>query len=239
MSAQALCKAADLAQPAGSVRITLASMALDLLPEGAVWVPDARMLIVADLHLGKAAHFAAHGQMLPPHETRETLHRLTRLVDHHAPETLVLLGDSFHSKRGAAAMGEGVMAALNQLAARTRLIFITGNHDAELPLGLAGESAATFTLGDITLRHEPCDDGQAEIIGHLHPSARLKTAAGMVRRRCFVLTPHRLILPAFGSLTGSRDVTSPEFAPWLAEGGTAYLLAGGRVHGVSLAHLMH
>lgn len=238
MSAQALCKAADLAPPQGSVRITLASMALDLLPEGAVWVPDARMLILADLHLGKAAHFAARGQMLPPHESSETLHRLTRLVDQHRPETLILLGDSFHSKRGAAAMDEGVIAALNHLTTRTRLLLITGNHDAELPIGIAGQSAAAFVLGGIILRHEPCADGQVEMIGHLHPSARLKTAAGMVRRRCYVLTPHRLILPAFGSLTGSRNVSSSEFAPWLDKGGTAYLLAGGDVHGVSLAHFI-
>jgi len=239
MNAQAVCKADDVAQPQGSARITLASMALALLPEGAVWGADARALIVGDLHLGKAAHFAARGQMLPPQEARETLLRLTRLVDQHRPETLVLLGDSFHSKRGAAALDAGVMAALNHLATRTRHLFITGNHDRDLPPLITGQSAATFALGDITLRHEPFADGQAEIVGHLHPSARLKTAAGMVRRRCFVHTPHRLILPAFGSLTGSRDVSSPEFAPWLTEGGTAYLLAGGRVHAVNLAHLMH
>lgn len=238
MNTQAACKADDVTRLQGSARITLASVALELTPEGAVWMPEARVLIVADLHLGKAAHFAARGQMLPPHEAQETLHRLSRLVDYHVPETLILLGDTFHSKRGAAALDAGAVAALNALTTRTRLLFITGNHDQELPPLITGESAATFTLGTILLRHEPCGDGQVEIVGHLHPSARLKTAAGMVRRRCFVHTLNRIILPAFGSLTGSRDVSCPEFSPWITEGGMAFLLAEGRVHAVSIAHLI-
>ena len=38
---------------------------LHLLPERALWWPAARVLFVADLHLGKAATYRALGQPVP------------------------------------------------------------------------------------------------------------------------------------------------------------------------------
>ena len=41
---------------------------LHALPQGAIFWPARRALIVADLHFEKASWFAKFGQMLPPYE---------------------------------------------------------------------------------------------------------------------------------------------------------------------------
>ena len=56
---------------------TFAGAALRALPSGALWWPEAGLLVVSDLHLGKSERVARRtGQMLPPYEARETLSRL-------------------------------------------------------------------------------------------------------------------------------------------------------------------
>ena len=46
--------------------------------------------------------------------------------------------------------------------------------------------------------------------GHYHPKLRVRVRGKLVSRRCFVATGAKIILPAFGSLTGGLDVTHPE-----------------------------
>lgn len=182
---------------------------LELHPEGAAFFPAHGLAVVADLHLEKSTAFAAQGQMLPPYETLETLRRLLRLVEVLRPERLVLLGDSFHSAVEAIGEGGPARAAIDRLAAACALTWVAGNHDPAPPLRLPGHWVESIQLGDCILRHAPIDDGQDEIVGHLHPAARLATRAGSQRRRCFVLARQRLLLPAFGSLTGMVDLGDP------------------------------
>jgi metallophosphoesterase superfamily enzyme len=46
--------------------------------------------------------------------------------------------------------------------------------------------------------------------GHYHPKLRLHLKGRNVSRRCFVLSATKLILPAFGALTGGLDAHHPE-----------------------------
>ncbi len=46
--------------------------------------------------------------------------------------------------------------------------------------------------------------------GHYHPKLRVSFSGRSVSRRCFVVSPTKLILPAFGSLTGGLDAHHPE-----------------------------
>jgi metallophosphoesterase superfamily enzyme len=48
-----------------------------------------------------------------------------------------------------------------------------------------------------------------EISGHFHPKWRLSLRGRRVSRRCFVLGARKLIIPAFGALTGGLDVAAP------------------------------
>ena len=49
--------------------IDIVSVALEALPEGALWWDDEKLLIVADLHFEKGSSFARRGQLLPPYDT--------------------------------------------------------------------------------------------------------------------------------------------------------------------------
>jgi metallophosphoesterase superfamily enzyme len=46
--------------------------------------------------------------------------------------------------------------------------------------------------------------------GHFHPKYRVQVRGRRVSRRCFVASASKLILPAFGSLTGGLDASHPE-----------------------------
>src|ERR1700720_283228 len=75
-------------------------------PDGALYWPEEKLLIVADLHLEKGSAFAKRGVLLPPYDTASTLGRLARLVEHYAPRGLIALGDSFHDRDGPARIAE-------------------------------------------------------------------------------------------------------------------------------------
>ena len=79
-----------------SQRITLSGM--DLIPDlsGALYAPDFRTLLVADLHLEKGTSLARRGVHLPPYDSRESLLQLKSVLNETKPERLVFLGDSFH-----------------------------------------------------------------------------------------------------------------------------------------------
>ena len=46
--------------------------------------------------------------------------------------------------------------------------------------------------------------------GHFHPKLRVSLRGRLVSRRCFVVSASKVIMPAFGSLTGGLDAHHPE-----------------------------
>jgi DNA ligase-associated metallophosphoesterase len=206
------------------VAARLGALDLSLHPEGGVYIAAEATLVIADLHLEKSAAFAARGQMLPPYETLETLRRVTRLVEELSPARLVLLGDSFHSRIETIGGDTPAHALIEALAKRVELVWIAGNHDPAPPLKLPGREVASLRIGDVLFRHAPMDDGEIEVVGHLHPAGRLETRAGGQRRKCFVHARGRLMLPAFGALTGGLALSDPAIARWLDPEARAFML---------------
>ena len=74
----------------------------------------------------------------------------------------------------------------------------------------------------LLLRHE-ADPGETrpELSGHFHPKLRISHRGRLVSRRCFVATERKLILPAFGSLTGGLDAHHPEIIRAVGKGAQA------------------
>jgi DNA ligase-associated metallophosphoesterase len=219
--------------PCGSLRVRLAGGEALLRASGALWLDGESALVVADLHLEKGSAYAARGQMLPPYDTRETLARLTAEVQALSPRVLVLLGDTFHDRRSEDRLADGDAAVLRRLAVGRRLVWVVGNHDADGPQGLPGESVDELALGGLTLRHEPRPGAApGEAAGHLHPAAKVRAARGTVRRRCFVTDGERIVLPAFGAYAGGLNVRDPAFAGLFARPPLAGALGRARVHAV-------
>ena len=193
------------------VRFSFCNVEMAALRHGALFLPTQRALLVADLHLEKASWYAAGGQMLPPYDSIATLADLARIADDLDAAEIWCLGDSFHDSAGCERLPAEAESLLRRLAARTRWTWITGNHDAGLVDRCGGAVAAEAELDGLILRHEadPADP-RPELSGHFHPKLRVSLRGRLVARRCFVASLTKLILPAFGTLTGGLDATHPE-----------------------------
>jgi uncharacterized protein len=215
--------------------LTLAGVTLIADPAGALYWPDERILVVADLHLEKGSAFAERGVLLPPYDTASTLTRLARLIAQYAPRCVIALGDSFHDGRGPARMADTDRASLKALQGGRDWLWIAGNHDPGPADGVGGRFADVLALGPLTLRHEPSSDPcDGEIAGHLHPLARVARRGRAVRRRCFATDGRRLVMPAFGAYTGGLNVRDAAIAVLFGTlAFTAHMLGERRLYAIS------
>ena len=221
------------ASPCGGLRTKLNGAAVTLRASGALWIEDQRMLVVADLHLEKGSAYAMRGQMLPPYDTRETLRRLQVEVMATLPDTVVLLGDTFHDRKSEDRLARDDAQTLRSLAGATRLIWVIGNHDADGPRALPGNVADEIAIAGLILRHEPLPGPQiGEVAGHLHPCARVVASRGSVRRRCFVTDGSRMVVPAFGAYAGGLNIRHAAFAGLFSQPPLCGALGADRVHAV-------
>jgi len=194
------------------VSFSFAGQAFAALGAGALWWPSRQALIVADLHLEKGSWFAKGGQMLPPYDSLATLADINAVVAACTPKELWCLGDSFHDAAGCSRLPHEAQDMLRALTGRLEWIWVTGNHDAGGVIDLCGGRIVTEAIVEgVVLRHEAdINETRPEISGHFHPKLRVTLRGRHVARRCYVASATKLILPAFGSLTGGLDAGHPE-----------------------------
>ncbi|MCC5978559.1 MAG: ligase-associated DNA damage response endonuclease PdeM [Salinarimonas sp.] len=208
---------------------------------GALWLPDERTLLVADLHFEKGASRAARGFLIPPYDTRETLSRLAAAIARRDPARVIALGDSFHDRHGPARLADPALAmeraALSKLMRGRDWLWLTGNHDPDLPESLGGSVAGGAELAGVRLTHEPSLEAGFEIAGHLHPAAKVTGRGGRLRARCFARDANRCIMPAFGAFAGGLNLRDPAFAPYFPEGATAHVIGRTRVYALGWSRL--
>lgn len=181
-----------------------------LAGEAALFWPNRAALLVADLHLEKASSYAMSGQFLPPYDSRATLEELAGLSRKLGAKAIYCLGDNFHDDGGEARLENEAASLLRQLTEGHDWRWIVGNHDPGIAADWGGTVHDELCIDGIVLRHEAQpDDRQPEISGHFHPKFRQQIRGRLVSRRCFVRSAHKLILPAFGALTGGLDADDP------------------------------
>jgi uncharacterized protein len=224
--------------PAPTLHLGAASFVADAM--GALYWPEERLLVVADLHLEKGSAYARRRVFLPPYDTAMTLAALAALIARYIPRTVIALGDSFHDVEGGERLPAQFRAALRQLQAGRHWIWIAGNHDPHLPADLGGARHDELVIANITFRHEPkAATTETEIAGHLHPVARVVGSTGSVRRRCFVSDGARCILPAFGAYAGGLNLHDRAFAPLFAgRDRIAHVMGRERVYKISHRHCL-
>ena len=221
--------------PEGAHRFTLAGETLAALPSGALFWPGARLLAVADLHLGRAARAArGAGALLPPYETAETLTRLAGDVAATGATTLLMLGDSFDAPEAAPELDDGARTAILSLSAGRRLIWIAGNHDPA-PVDLPGTHRLEWHAGALGFRHIAAPGAASgEVTGHYHPKLSLTLSGRRITRRCFLVDRRRLILPAYGAYTGGLEAGAPPLSDLIGRPARA-ILTGARAQAVALS----
>jgi DNA ligase-associated metallophosphoesterase len=212
---------------------------LSLQACGGLWWESAGVLVVSDLHLEKASAYASRGQMLPPYDTGATLGRVASLMAALQPTTVISLGDSFHDRRARPRMAPRDVERVRAMTDAVDWIWVEGNHDPKPPEDLGGRMAHELQLGALVFRHEPAaGPARGEVAGHLHPCARVVGRGGRsVRARCFATDGDRLVMPAYGALTGGLNLLDAAFDAIFADGVVAavmgrdgvYLAAGDRL----------
>ncbi|MBD1547050.1 ligase-associated DNA damage response endonuclease PdeM [Roseibium aggregatum] len=211
---------------------------------GALWWPEETTLIVSDLHLEKASSYARRGTLLPPYDTAVTLEKLAAVIDAFEPTRVISLGDSFHDENGSDRLPPAYRAMLTSLQLNREWIWVTGNHDPVAPVRLCGETADEVTIGPLTFRHEPSETispalSAGEVCGHLHPAARVRRFGRSIRRPCFLTNGSRLILPAFGALTGGLNVMDRAFCSYFEPRRfSAFLLGENRLYPFTASRLI-
>ncbi|MGY6706827.1 MAG: ligase-associated DNA damage response endonuclease PdeM [Rhizobiaceae bacterium] len=207
---------------------------------GALFLVDARILVVSDLHLEKGAAKARRGCLLPPYDTVATLALLERSLALFAPTAVICLGDSFDDAGGAGAMPEIFRDKLAALMARRDWFWIEGNHDPDPPQGLGGDTVRELAIGSLRFVHHPsAGNVRGEVAGHLHPGARIVRRGRSVRRRCFATDGARMIMPAYGAFTGALNLRDRAFAGLFREESlVAWALGTSRLYRLPRAELM-
>jgi len=212
--------------------VEIAGERLLLLPEKAVYWPAQAMLIIADIHFGKAASFRAQGIPVPRGTTTENLLGLEALIERHGARHVVFLGDFLHARAAHASSTQQAMLAWRRSRPDLRLTLVRGNHDKH-----AGDPAAVLDIelvdephmvGPFAFCHHPDLDlggGGYALAGHVHPAWVLATRFDSLRLPCFVVGSERMILPSFGSFTGGHVVTR-------AAGDAIFVTSGEAVHSV-------
>jgi DNA ligase-associated metallophosphoesterase len=212
------------------VEYAVGATRLALLPERAAWVDAARMLLIADLHLGKASSFRRHGVPVPEATTADNLERLSLLCAAWQPRCIAFLGDFLHAPESRAASTLDALAAWRRDHAHIVLLLVRGNHDRRAgdPPAWLGASCVDEPHGiagarGLHLSHYPRRvDGTIVVAGHVHPCAVAGRGFERVRLPCFHAAEGCLTLPAFGAFTGMHPIER-------AEGDRVFVVAGDRV----------
>lgn len=188
------------------MQLTLNNSIFTLLPEKVLYKEDERLLIIADVHLGKATHFRKEGFYMPAKAHAGDYESLSNIFNRLQPRKVYFLGDLFHSKLN---REWDIFSALIKEYSKIAFTLIKGNHDIideslfnELNIVVVNE---ILEEGAFIYSHMPVDTpaDAINIVGHVHPGILLSGQARQsVRLPCYHLCGNTLLLPAFGKLTG-------------------------------------
>ena len=188
--------------------LTIHNHAFILLADKVMYWPQYKILLIADVHFGKAAAYRALGQPVPQGTTSHNLQRINTLLQQYPTEQIIFLGDFLHAPKSHATSTLATLRAWRKQHASVRCLLIRGNHDlraGDPPPDLNIEVVTEpYLIADFALQHIPKPHVNRHVIaGHVHPTYRLH---GLGRQRlilpCFYHEPNLTILPSFGDFTG-------------------------------------
>jgi uncharacterized protein len=182
-----------------------------LLPEKALYLPAERLLVIADVHLGKARHFRKEGIAIPANTQADDYRRLADLFVKTNPANVYFLGDLFHSTYN---HDWQYFCDLVGQFPSIQFTLIKGNHDiidhrhfADISVSVVDdiETPQLLFVHDVP---QNLPNTKLVIAGHIHPGITL-TGGGRqtVTLPCYYKDGNVLLLPAFGMLTGLYKMT--------------------------------
>ena len=192
-------------------------------PSGSMFWEQQSALLISDVHLGKVSHFRKFGAAVPRNAIGENFRLLDEVIYFYKPKNIYFLGDLFHSYLNSewGYFGNWVSKEKKQI------ILINGNHDIISPLryeSLGVQIVDELVIDKFLLTHHPEKrKGLFNFCGHIHPAVKLRGPGKQsIRLPCFIKSKGQMILPSFGTFTGSHTVK-------LKQQDEAYAIAEGTV----------
>jgi DNA ligase-associated metallophosphoesterase len=190
------------------MKIDLRGEELLLLPEKCIYWPKQSLLILSDLHLGKAGHFRKNGIPIPLKVHVGDLEKIDNLILNYQPIHILFLGDLFHSDLNSEWWN---FISWIQKHRQIRFTLVKGNHDI-IPEILFEEAnigvVNSLDLGPFNFTHIREEKANFyNLSGHIHPGVRLYGMGKQaVTLPCFHFSTSYGILPAFGNFTGIAKI---------------------------------
>lgn len=185
-----------------------------LLPQKAMYWQKKKILMIADLHIGKSGHFRKHGIPVPGKVNTSNIDRMDELVREIEPEHLIILGDLFHSR---ANKEWQQFQNWRKKQPKLEVSLVIGNHDI-LPDNVYHSSHINLfkrlTIDPFLLIHDLNElnskkaiNGKYILSGHIHPAVKLRGKGRQsMKLPCFYFGKREGILPAFGQFTGTHII---------------------------------
>lgn len=184
-------------------RIEINENHFDLHPSGTAYWVEKKTLLLADVHLGKVAHFRKNGIAVPRKAEGAFYEKITLLLNEFEVDRILFLGDLFHSFQN----NEWLLFTAWVKQQKASMILVEGNHDV-IPasqfeqIGL--QVIDHFLEAAFYFSHFPTEKTTHFVFcGHVHPGVKLKgNGLQQMKMPCFFQSQNQLILPAFGAFTG-------------------------------------
>lgn len=185
-------------------------------PDRCLFWEEQNILILSDLHLGKAGHFRKAGIPVPKDVNKADLQRLITQLLFFKADRVIIVGDFTHS---AANKELELFRKWRNDFPLFRFDLVKGNHDIledhwYIETGIILHQKELLING-FCFRHEnettdPLTQpgcGHFTISGHVHPGIRMSGRGKQeLRLPCFYFTDKQCILPAFSKFTGTYKV---------------------------------
>jgi len=185
------------------------------LPGGLAWLPEPRVLVAADAHLG---YEDVVGGALPLWSTDEIVALLLIAIERMRAREVVFLGDVIHGATMSDGAARRVAQAVQALRERVAVTMIAGNHEGRARgAKILGATEEAIERDGWLLLHgdRPFFGARRSIIGHLHPSLHL---SGREAVGAFVASEEVVVVPALTPYSSGLNALSSEFSralePW-------------------------
>lgn len=188
------------------MEVEVSGETLELHPQKAVFWRKEKILLLADLHLGKINHFRRSGIAVPSKANDKNIEILIDIIWKTKPERVICLGDLFHSHYNPE---WEVFGELIKHFAHISFELVMGNHDimSEIQYNRKGIKVYDdLKIGNFIFTHhslEVVPKNQYNLSGHIHPGVLLQGKGKQaLTLPCFYFGLHQGVLPAFGMFTG-------------------------------------
>ena len=188
--------------------INLQGQQVTLLHDKALYWESHRLLLVSDLHLGKAGHFRKNGIPVSAQIHYGDLDRLSQILRQFKCDQVVFLGDLFNSDYNSEWSD---FVSWTQIYPDVQFTLVKGNHDILNPViyrDCKMEVVDELRIKPFLLTHiEQRDEDWYNISGHVHPCVRMRGPGKQgVRLPVFYFSKDAGLMPAFGNFTGSHAI---------------------------------